>query len=109
MVSPAQPNILRPSTAIIRKLVIASPPTFAPGPAHAAKGKKKASNESAEQDTVLVYGFDRVYPRLALVGDGIEDSNSTSGPGRFLKVILKRLEGTGDLELAAQRYVSLDK
>ena len=41
--------------------------------------------------------------RMCLVGDTL-DGEEGSGGERFFRIIIKRLEGTGDLELVAQRY-----
>lgn len=48
------------------------------------------------------YGFDKMFIRMSLVGDSL-DGEEGSGGERFFRIIVKRLESTGDLELVAQR------
>jgi len=48
------------------------------------------------------YGFEMIFVRMCLVGDTL-DGEEGSGGERFFRIIIKRLEGTGDLELVAQR------
>jgi hypothetical protein len=49
------------------------------------------------------YGFEPIFTRMCLVGDTL-DGEEGSGGERFFRIIIRRLEGTGDLELVAQRY-----
>lgn len=91
------PNIVRPATVVVRKLILASPK-----PGSNAKGKQRAR----EGDAVNNYGFDRVFARIVAVGEKLLDEQHRSGPvERFFRAIVKRLEGTRDLELSAQRCV----
>lgn len=124
LVSSSQPNVLRPATAIVRKLVVASPHFSgesanpkSPGSKiknRKSKGKDKAlpitSNtvtSAATQDNEAItdqYGFERSFIRMCLIGETIEGDEGSGGE-RFFRVIVKRLESTGDLELVAQRCV----
>ncbi len=107
LVTATQPNISRPATAIIRKLVIPSP--------HAAeenatqrtardkangKGKKRASDPEGSHR----YGFNRIYGRMELLGS--DELSGVKGAARAMAVVVKRLEGTGDLELVAETWAS---
>ena len=65
------------------------------------KGKNKAKLKG-DPDSVHRYGFDRVYGRMGLVGK-TDEQGGVVGTAGLLGVIVKRLEGTGDLELATQR------
>ncbi|ORX39155.1 hypothetical protein BD324DRAFT_618673 [Kockovaella imperatae] len=100
LISGTQPNILRPTTAIVRKLIISSPQVdIARQRAHLrarSKGKGK-EKETPEPPTspLIQYGFDKVFLRM----EGVE---STDGAMGVFRVVVKRLEGTGDLELVAQ-------
>lgn len=98
VVSAPQPNVLKPATAIIRKIVISSK-TFEKNEQIKGKGKEREHPNTASE----AYGFERVWDRLRLVkiGDGIHGVLET------LRIISKRLEGTGDLELVAQRQASV--
>lgn len=116
--SPA-PNVLRPATAITRKLIISSPhfsgdPSNPRGLATPAKAKSK-KNKGKErvpptatpgvvpeptEDALQRYGFDSVYARMRAVGDELEGEGEAVE--RFLRVVVKRLESTGDLELVGQ-------
>ncbi|ALO68970.1 hypothetical protein CNF00450 [Cryptococcus deneoformans JEC21] len=134
-----QPNVLRPATAIIRKLVISrlssshhdNPPELlisastkapglkpglGPGPRHdVIGGKNRAKRKSreltpAEKDQHhhykghSLYGFDKLYiliKQLNIVSSG-EDEGSVANAEYLFKILVKRLEGTGDLELVAQ-------
>lgn len=52
-----------------------------------------------------LYGFDKVYiliKQLNIVSSG-EDEGSVANAEYLFKILVKRLEGTGDLELVAQR------
>jgi engulfment/cell motility protein 1 len=49
------------------------------------------------------YGFEPIFMRMCLVGDTL-DGEEGSGGERFFRIIIRRLEGTGDLELVAQRH-----
>jgi engulfment/cell motility protein 1 len=97
--------VLRPATAIIRKLVISSPQTDGKG-----NGKAKGRANSLETSSALPaheelggdrFGFDRVWKRMEQVEASVEGGKR--GTEGLLGVIVKRLEGTGDLELVAQR------
>ncbi|WVR08927.1 hypothetical protein IAU60_005986 [Kwoniella sp. DSM 27419] len=118
IISASQPNVLRPATAVIRKLVISSPQFTGEGVAGLkmpvtpyGQGKKdrkdvKGKERAADLDSNNQYGFDRVYRRTkALVqteGEEHQGHHGFSGVELFFKVVVKRLEGTGDLELVAQ-------
>ena len=100
----SQPNVLRPATAIIRKLVISSPQVDRSQNRKAqAKGKSKAKEKNRESftSTVTKYGFDKIYLRM----ESWENGEVSDGALRVLRVVVKRLEGAGDLELVAQRCV----
>lgn len=135
-----QPNVLRPATAIIRKLVISRlssshhdnppellisastkalglKPVLGPGPRHdVIGGKNRAKRKSRELTPAAkdqhhhckghsLYGFDKVYiliKQLNIVSSG-EDEGSVANAEYLFKILVKRLEGTGDLELVAQR------
>lgn len=86
------PNIVRPATVVIRKLILASP-----------KGTSKGKGKAREGDAVNNYGFDRVFARIAAVGERVPDDHRSGPVERFFRPIVKRLEGTRDLELSAQR------
>lgn len=92
LASSSAPNIVRPATVIVRKLVIASPKTHG-----SHKGKAKAR----ESDAVNVYGFDRIYTRINEVD--YQDGHAGPAAERIFRPIVKRLEGTRDLEVVAQR------
>lgn len=52
------------------------------------------------------YGFDKVYTlikQLNIVSSGEDDEGSVTNVEYFLKILVKRLESTGDLELVAER------
>jgi engulfment/cell motility protein 1 len=122
LVSAGQPNVIRPATAIVRKLVISSPHFSgdlrhpkSPGPKvkhRKSKGKEKAT--AITPNSMLTspgpineylsdqYGFDKMFMRMSLVGDSLEGEEGSGGE-RFFRIIVKRLESTGDLELVAQR------
>ncbi|KAK4688356.1 hypothetical protein P7C73_g1754, partial [Tremellales sp. Uapishka_1] len=100
IVSATQPNILRPSTAIVRKLVISSPQLGVDPSAVKSKGKK--TRRGPEGEEVNVYGFERIWGRMEWVGGEVKDDAGGRGTERLLRVVCKRLEGGGDLELAAQ-------
>ncbi|ORY33129.1 hypothetical protein BCR39DRAFT_521383 [Naematelia encephala] len=98
LVSSAQPNVIRPATAIIRKLVISNSPSAAKGKGKTGKGKEKAADGEASNR----FGFDRVYVRMEQVGSTLKEEGGSAGRALVLKIVIKRLEGTGDLELVAQ-------
>jgi hypothetical protein len=125
LVSAAQPNVIRPATAIARKLVISSPHFSgdfhnpkSPGPRirRKSKGKEKEKEKGTTATTSSLvmspnpdqeqpsnqYGFESIFVRMCLVGSTL-DGEEGSGGERFFRIIVKRLEGTGDLELVAQR------
>jgi hypothetical protein len=127
LVSAGQPNVIRPATAIVRKLVISSPHFSgdlhnpkSPGQKLRRKSKGKEKEKASDKGTpatthsllmsptlgqeqsVNYYGFEKIYMRMCLVGDTL-DGEEGSGGERFFRIIVKRLEGTGDLELVAQR------
>jgi engulfment/cell motility protein 1 len=127
LVSAGQPNVIRPATAIVRKLVISSPHFSgdihnpkSPGPKIRRKSKGKEKEKVSEKGTpattnslvmspvpgqeqpINYYGFERIFMRMCLVGDTLDGEEGTGGE-RFFRIIIKRLEGTGDLELVAQR------
>ncbi|WRT69192.1 uncharacterized protein IL334_006176 [Kwoniella shivajii] len=116
LITASQPNILRPATAIIRKLVISSPQLKDNKPGlkmpvtpygqikkdRKGKGKDKDFNDkdNRDPDKVNQYGFDRVYGRIkGIIG---EDDDGHNGVELLFKIVVRRLEGTGDLELVAQ-------
>jgi hypothetical protein len=94
----SQPNILRPATAIIRKLVIST--SQVDTGVRDRKGKGKAGAKPKNEATFdNPFGFDRIFKRMK--HNDIE--GSSNGAAGLFKVVTKRLEGTGDLELVAQR------
>ncbi|WWC91077.1 uncharacterized protein L201_006018 [Kwoniella dendrophila CBS 6074] len=129
LITSSQPNVLRPATAIIRKLVISSPqlssssnnrdgkaglklPVTPYGQIKKdRKGKSKEtssynnsnnSNDTRDPEKIDQYGFDRIYSRIKGIIAESESTQGIDGVELFFKVIVKRLEGTGDLELVAQ-------
>ncbi|WVF65412.1 hypothetical protein IAT40_000139 [Kwoniella sp. CBS 6097] len=115
VISASQPNILRPATAIVRKLIISSPQFTGEGVAGLKmpvtpygqvkkdrRSKGKGKERAVDADSVNQYGFDRVYKRIKGVIDPEGGDHGLSGVELFFKVVVKRLEGTGDLELVAQ-------
>ncbi|WWC72975.1 uncharacterized protein I206_106939 [Kwoniella pini CBS 10737] len=113
VITASQPNVLKPATAIIRKLVISSPQLNAKDNNLAGlkmpvtpygQTKKDRKGKSKEVTQVNQYGFDRIYNRIKYVvgDDDGTDHRGISGVELFFKVVVKRLEGTGDLELVAQ-------
>ena len=101
LVSQAQPNVLRPATAIARKLVIGS----SNGPSdRKGKGKAKAKGKEREHgEATFQFGFDRLYLALKDYGETLQDEHGGTGAEKAMRVLVHRLEGTGDLELVAQR------
>ena len=100
LMTAAHPNVLRPTTAIVRKLIISSPQVDrARQRAHLkarGKGKGKEKEEPDPPTSPLMqYGFDKVFLRM----EGMNDDGALG----VMRVVVKRLEGTGDLELVAQR------
>jgi hypothetical protein len=91
-----------------------------PGPKIRRKSKGKEKEKASERGTpatthslvmspapgqeqpINYYGFERIFMRMCLVGDTLDGEEGTGGE-RFFRIIIKRLEGTGDLELVAQR------
>lgn len=125
LVSAGQPNVIRPATAIVRKLVISSPHFSgdihnpkSPGPKikRKNKGKEKEQDKGTPATTYSLvmsptpgqeqplnhYGFERIFVRMCLVGETLDGEEGSAGE-RFFRIVIKRLEGTGDLELVAQR------
>lgn len=100
LVTVQQTNVLRPATAIIRKLVISSPRLDQRAK---VKGKGRVT-EGVSTDTGVKnwFGFDRVWTSMQVLDVSVEGPRSASG---VFKVLSKRLEGTGDLELVAQKFV----
>ncbi len=104
LVSSSQPNILRPATAIIQKLVLSSPQLdneSTPLKTPKARSKGKVKELISTPDTVLRYGFERVYTRMEAIGR--DEASGVKGAASILGVVVRRLEGTGDLELVAGR------
>lgn len=121
--SSTAPNILRPATAILRKIFMstlsASSLSQLPtaGGATIGKGKARASTPTGQE--ALRFGFEDMCARIEHVGMELQGGAggnggagvSEMGSMRTLKggaeyvwrVVVKRLEGTGDLELVAQR------
>lgn len=95
LASSSVPNIVRPATVILRKLIVASPKGYG----SSSKGKNKAR----ENEAINQYGFDRVFARICEVGHKVPDEHSGPSADRVFRPIIKRLEGTRDLELVAQR------
>lgn len=91
LASSSAPNVVRPATVIVRKLITASPKS------HTGKGKQRA-----QRDSVNNYGFDRVFARILAIGHKAPDEHGSSPAERIFRPIVKRLEGTRDLELSAQ-------
>ncbi|KAK8844114.1 hypothetical protein IAR55_006908 [Kwoniella newhampshirensis] len=123
LITASHPNVLRPATAICRRLVISSPHLVLESKPNIAglkmpvtpygtvrkdqRSRGKGKERSGDEESVNQYGFDRVYGSIK--GMGIvapsEDSHEVQTSGAveyFFKVVVKRLEGTGDLELVAQ-------
>lgn len=111
MMDASLPNVLRPATTIVKKLVL-SGPRISGDPAglmpltpygKRGKAKAKGTDRVADPEDVRVYGFGRIYARMEAIGgpDGVD--GDPGGAHAMLKVVLKRLEGPGDLELVAQR------
>jgi engulfment/cell motility protein 1 len=92
-----QLNVLRPATAIIRKLVRSG---LQSGVKKNNKGKSKvgALERNGGADRL---GFDEIWERMRGIPGG-EDGRHEGVQGLF-GVLVKRLEGTGDLELVSQR------
>ena len=109
LISASQPNVLRPATAIVRKLVISSPQVNKVRKRAESKAKDKGKGKEKEgaidvreplASPMVQYGFDKIYMRMEGVqvpGDGDD------GAFGIFRIVVKRLEGTGDLELVAQR------
>jgi engulfment/cell motility protein 1 len=67
------------------------------------KGKARARGSRDRVDTPEMnnpFGFGRVWARMAVLHT---EEEGQSGAAGLFKVVVKRLEGTGDLELVAQR------
>jgi hypothetical protein len=94
LASSSVPNIVRPATVIVRKLIVASP--------KAASGSAKGKQKARENEAINQYGFDRVFNRICEVGHKVPDDHGGSPADRVFRPIIKRLEGTRDLELVAQ-------
>ena len=127
------PNILRPATAILRKIFMSTLPAsslsqaaVASGSSRLDKGKGTVTSAASSSDGLLAghealrFGFSDLCERIEHVGSGLHGASGaggvpelgpirqgglTSGSGatHVWKVVVKRLEGTGDLELVAQR------
>lgn len=111
------PNILRPATAITRKFVHSAPHLqnadmyATPG----ARDKKRRGQTKGKEREILSYsnlsgadekfGFEAVWARMGAVGQMIEGDDGESEQEIVFRNILKRLEGTGDLELVSLRRV----
>ena len=99
LVSAPQPNVLRPASAIVGKFVM---PTSQFDKMRKGKGKARARDDP---DSVLrpqrnmEIGFDRVWNRMQDVVLSAEGPNGAIG---MFKVLSRRLEGAGDLELVVQ-------
>jgi hypothetical protein len=88
------PNIIRPATVIVRKLIVASPKAFS--------GSSKGKHKARENEAINHYGFDRVFSRICEIGHKVPDEQAGAPADRVFRPIIKRLEGTRDLELVAQ-------
>ena len=88
------PNIVRPATVIVRKLIVASPKAYG--------GSSKGKHKARENEAINQYGFDRVFARICEVGHKVPDDHGGAPADRVFRPIIKRLEGTRDLELVAQ-------
>lgn len=110
LIHATQPNVLRPTTAIVRKLVISPSQARGEGsgwksPALSSLSKGKGKGREDEPNTPDL-GFDAVFARMEeLEREGGSGTAGQEGPERVFRVVAKRLEGTGDLELVAQRWV----
>nr|ODO03704.1 hypothetical protein L204_00040 [Cryptococcus depauperatus CBS 7855] len=124
LISSSQPNILRPATAILRKLAISTPPTqaiagtgdngtgvssrqgyFLNGGKDRERSKGRRKDKEKGKDERRCYGFDKIYTlikSLDLVHIGEDDENAIANAEFVFKILIKRLEGTGDLELVAE-------
>ncbi|KIR28517.1 hypothetical protein I309_02441 [Cryptococcus deuterogattii LA55] len=137
-----QPNVLRPATAIVRKLVTSLPlsshhdnqpesslsastkapglkPGLGPEPRHDVIGGKTRAKRRSRELTLAEkdrqhhhqghpsYGFDKVYTlikQLNIVSSGEDNEGSVTNAEYYLKILVKRLESTGDLELVAESF-----
>jgi hypothetical protein len=120
LLTATQPNILRPATAIVRKLVISSPQLSGEGsgietPLAPLRGKGKgkaregaAASAAKGSRSPAEFGFEKVFERMQVVGMAVEsDVEGQDGAEKIFMMLAKRLEGRGDLELVAQRWVHL--
>ncbi|RSH95186.1 hypothetical protein EHS25_000272 [Saitozyma podzolica] len=107
LIHATQPNVLRPTTAIVRKLVISPSQVRGEGsgwksPALSSLNKGKGKGREDEVNTPDL-GIDAVFARMEeLEREGGSATEGQEGPERVFRVVAKRLEGTGDLELVAQ-------
>ncbi|RXK38189.1 hypothetical protein M231_04563 [Tremella mesenterica] len=112
LITSTAPNIIRPATAIVRKLVIGSAKnivtnsantgTLVGHPGYPSRKGKEKEKKSKDVKGAGQYGFDRVWPVIQKVGEGILSDHGGSGAERVFRVMVGRLESTGDLELVAQ-------
>ena len=100
MISAGQPNVLRPATAILRKLVISSQQLVKRSKAKGKGRVRDGRDEGVVVDDTAYFGFSRVWARMQIAQSPTDGIIGSEG---VLRVIAKRLEGAGDLELVAQR------
>ena len=104
LLSTSQTNILRPATSILQKLIISS--IQSNGEAAAlrtpkARIKGKGKEKTTFPDSLHRYSFDQMFRQMGTMG--LDEATGMRGVARIMAVLAKRLEGTGDLELVAQR------
>lgn len=115
--SNAQPNVLRPATAIVRDFVVSQPgssghettnayktplqPSRRNAPTFKGKERADPGTGMGMQSGDKRFGFDAIWRRMESVGAGLEGEGNEME--RIWGVVVRRLEGTGDLELVAQR------
>ncbi|WVO22443.1 uncharacterized protein IAS62_003773 [Cryptococcus decagattii] len=97
-----QPNVLRPATAIVRKLVTSLPlsshhnnqPEFSLSASTKAPGFMPGLGPGLRHDVIGGSTIIKVIRE--------DDEGSVTNVEYFLKILVKRLESTGDLELVAE-------
>jgi hypothetical protein len=92
---------LRPATAIIRKFVISAPHLRSPPGKPIQTPSRRKGKEKAEgpEEVDRRFGFDAIWRRMEGIGAGLEGEGNEME--RAWRVVVKRMEGTGDLELVA--------
>lgn len=67
------------------------------------RNKGKGRERANEPDSPRKYGYGRFLERMRRLE--ADQENGVKGISRFFGVVVKRLEGTGDLEVVAERCV----